>query len=294
MLNSTESASALITMGGQAQVVTFALDALLAQGEMLASIVVLHLSTENPRVRRALAQLSAEFAGERYRGHPMTLRHVPLQINGFALPEIQTAREAERAWALGRDVLATLKRDGRRLHVCVAGGPRLLALTLTTAAMLHCDHHDRLWHLYTPRAFIEQARDGAILHAPPDAGVTLLPIPLIPWGAYLPGLRTLAHPSSSVSAPPDTAQCAAVWAHLTEREKEALRALADGLRPQEAADALCVTLKTLDTYKTKILAECRIAWDMPEGTHLTYHFLREKFGPWMQMNRDSRFLVRDS
>ena len=273
-------------MGGQAQVVTFALDALLAQGESLASVVVLHLAVENPRVRRALAQLSAEFAGERYRGHPMTLRHVPVHVDGHALPEIQTPREAEYAWALGRDVLAALKRDGQRLHVCVAGGPRLLALTLATAAMLHCDHHDRLWHLYTPRAFIEQARDGAILHAPPDAGVTLLPVPLIPWGAYLPGLRALTQPAS-LAPPPDAARCAAVSAHLTDREKAALRALAEGLRPQEAADALSVTLKTLDTYKTTILAECRIAWELPEGEHLTYHFLREKFGPWVAANLES-------
>ncbi len=277
-----DSTSALITMGGQAQVVTFALDALLAQGEPLASVIVLHLADENPRVRRALAHLSAEFAGERYRGRPLTLRHVPLHADGRALPEIRTAREAECVWALGRDVLAALKRDGQRLHVCIAGGPRLLALTLTTAAMLHCDERDRLWHLYTPRAFIEQARDGAILHAPPDAGVTLLPVPLLPWGAYLPGLRALTSPTPPASAPPtENAQCAAVWAQLTERERAALRALAEGLRPQEAADALCVTLKTLDTFKTKILAECRVAWAMPEGQHLTYHFLREKFGPWI-------------
>ncbi|HQE92108.1 MAG TPA: CRISPR-associated ring nuclease [Anaerolineae bacterium] len=274
-----ESTSALITMGGQAQVVTFALDALLTQGERPGAVIVLHLAAEDPRVRRALAQLSAEFVGERYHGYPMTLRHIPIQADGRALPEIQTAHEAECAWALGRDVLATLKCDGQRLHVCIAGGPRLLALTLTTAAMLHCDERDRLWHLYTPRAFIEQARDGAILHAPPDAGVTLLPVPLIPWGAYLPGLRALTSPTPSAPLP-ESARCAAVWAQLTEREKAALRALAEGLRPQEAADALSVTLKTLDTYKTKILAECRIAWEMPEGTPLTYHFLREKFGAW--------------
>ena len=287
MHNSTDSTSALITMGGQAQVVTFALDALLARGERPGTVVVLHLSPENPRVRRALAQLAAEFAGERYHGHPMTLRHLPIQADGYALPEIQTPREAECAWALGRDVLATLKRDAQRLHVCIAGGPRLLALTLTTAAMLHCDERDRLWHLYTPRAFIEQARDGAILHAPPDAGVTLLPVPLVPWGAYLPGLRALTQPASPTGTSPDAApsadaaRCAAVWAHLTEREKAALRALAEGLRPQEAADALGVTLKTIDTFKTKILAECRIAWEMPEGEHLNYYFLREKFGRWI-------------
>ncbi|HOT92911.1 MAG TPA: CRISPR-associated ring nuclease [Anaerolineae bacterium] len=269
-------------MGGQAQVVTFALDALFAQGETLASALVLHLSTDEPRVRRALAQLSVEFAGDRYRGHPMTLRHLPIQADGRALPDIQTPHEAECVWSLGREVLATLKQNGQRLHVCIAGGPRLLALTLTTAAMLHCDERDRLWHLYTPRAFIEQARDGAILHAPPEAGVRLIPVPLTPLGVYFPALRSLTQPASFAPPPDDVTRCAAVWARLTDREKDALRMLAEGLRPQEAADALRVTLKTIDTFKTKILAECRIAWELPEGMHLTYHFVREKFGRWIR------------
>lgn len=274
-------------MGGQAQVVTFALDALLAQGETISSAVVLHLTPDDPRVRRALAQLSAEFAGDRYAGYPITLRHLPIQADGRTLPDIQTSREAECVWALGREVLATLKHDGQRLHVCVAGGPRLLALTLTTAAMLHCDERDRLWHLYTPRAFLEQARDGAILHAPPDAGVRLVPVPLTPLGAYFPALRSLVHPQPT-TPPDDAARCAAVWARLTDREQAALCVLANGARPQEAADILNVTLKTIDTFKTKILAECRIAWELPEDEHLTYHFVREKFGMWVK-KKDSRF-----
>jgi len=189
-------------------------------------------------------------------------------------------------------VLTALKRDGQRLHVCVAGGPRLLALTLTTAAMLHCDERDRLWHLYTPRAFIEQARDGAILHAPPDAGVTLLPVPLMPWGAYLPGLRALTQPNlvSPLAAPADAVHCAAVWARLTPRQRDVVRVFAEGLLPQEAADRLGITLKTLDSHKTLILAECRVAWALPEDAHLTYHFVREKFGPWLKVNGELRMM----
>jgi len=280
MSDSADSTTALITMGGQAQVVTFALDALFAQGESISCAIVFHLTPEDPRVRRALSQISAEFTGERYRGRPLTLRHLPIQADGRALPDIRTAHEAECAWALGRDVLATLKRDGHRLHVCVAGGPRLLALTLTTAAMLHCDERDRLWHLYTPREFLAQARDGATLHAPPEAGVRLIPVPLTPLGAYFPALRSLTRPAV-ITPPADAERCAAVWARLTDREKATLRALAGGSSPQEAADALGVTLKTLDTFKTKILAECRNAWELPEGAHLTYHFLRDKFGLWV-------------
>jgi CRISPR-associated protein Csx14 len=276
---------ALVTMGGQAQVVTFAVDGLLAMGESLSRVLVLHLSPEDPRVRRALSQLSAEFAGGQYRGRPLEFRHIPLQALGRPLTAITDGAEAEAVWTLARDLVAALKEEGRTLHLCIAGGPRLLALTLTTAAMLHCDHQDRLWHLYTSPEFLAQAREGAILHAPPEAGVRLIPVPLVPWGAYFPALRALARPPAAAPtlAPEDAAACAAVWARLTERQREVLRALASGLSLQDAAEQLGMTLKTLDSHKSQILAECRIAWGIPEDVRLNYHFLREKFAPWMAL-----------
>ncbi len=276
--------TAVITMGGQAQVVTFALDALLAQGEAVDGVLVLHLAPEHPRVKRALVQLSGEFGGERYAGHPCTFRRLAVTCADQPLTAITDAQEAEATWQLARDLLARLKGAGQRLHLCIAGGPRLLALTLTSAALLHCDHRDRLWHLYTPRAFIDEARDGAILHAPPEAGVRLVPVPMAPWGAYFPALRQLAQPAPAPVAlsPQDAAHCQTVWARLTTRQQEVVQALTAGLLPQEAADRLEITLKTLDTHKTQILAECRSAWNLPEDEHLTYHFLQEKFGPWLQ------------
>ena len=278
--------TALITMGGQAQVVTFALDALLEAGVTVGTVLVLHMAPDEPRVRRALAQLTAEFAGDGYAGRPVQLRHLPVRDGAAPLRAIADAPAAEAAWAQGRDLLADLKREGRRLHLCIAGGPRILALTLTSAAALYCDHADRLWHLYTPRGFLVQARDGAILHAPPEAGVRLLPVPLMPWGAYLPGLRALVQPAAPVPlAPVDAVACRAVWAHLTPRQRDVVAVLAEGALPQEAADGLGITLKTLDSHKTEILAECRVAWGLADDAHLTYHFLREKFGPWLAHER---------
>jgi CRISPR-associated protein Csx14 len=274
-------------MGGQAQVVTFTLDALLELGEEVSAVLVLHLSPDDPRVRRALGQLSREFAGERYGGQPLAFRHLTIQTGGEPLRAIRNAREAETVWAMARDLLAELKRTGEQLHLCIAGGPRLLALTLTSASLLQCDHRDRLWHLYTPRWFLEEARDGAILHAPPEVGVCLIPVPLVPWGAYFPVLRALSQPIAPSVLPPtpaDMACCAAVWEQLTDRQREVLRVLAEGLAPQEAAEQLCITLKTLDAHKTEIFAECRVAWGLSEGTWLTYYFLREKFSPWFAFN----------
>lgn len=270
--------------------VTFALDALLEAGERLAEVWVVHFSSTNPRIERALRQLRAEFEGPAYREQALGYRRVAVEFAGRALPYVRDGAEAEavRRWA--RDLLTDLKQQGRRLHLCVAGGPRLLALTLTSAALLHCDHRDRLWHLYTPKAFIAAARDGAILHAPPEAGVRLVPVPMAPWGAYFPALRRLTQPipAEHPLSPTDVARCDAVWAQLTERQQDVLLALAEDRLPQEAADALHITLNTLDSHKTQILAECRLAWALPESERLTYHFIREKFAPWVALRRPRR------
>ncbi len=285
-----EPTTVVITLGGQAQVVTLALDGLLAAGETFAAVLVLHFSPTQPRVKHALRQLGAEFTGGQYRGQPLHYRHLAVSSREGTLPAIRNGAEAEAVWQLARDLLGELKLARQRLHLCIAGGHRILALTLTSAAMLQCDHRDRLWHLYTPRAFLDQARDGALLHAPPEAGVTLIPIPLVPWGAYFPTLRTLAQPAAALAARPDPAVlacCAQVWAMLTPRQQEVVEVLAQGLLPQEAAERLGITLKTLDTHKTQILAECRVAWRLPEAEHLTYHFLREHFGAWLTLRPPS-------
>ncbi len=213
----------------------------------------------------------------------MHFRHLALSAAGAPLPAIRDGREAEAAWALARDLLAQLKAAGQRLHLCIAGGPRLLALTLTSAAMLHCEHQDRLWHLYTPPEFLAQAREGAILHAPPEVEVRLVPVPFMPWGAYFPALRQLTQSAPAApQATVDAACCAQVWAGLTPAQQAALTALSAGRTPHEAAVFLNISLKTLDTHKTQILAACRQAWGLPEAAWLTYRFLHEKFGPWVQ------------
>jgi CRISPR-associated protein Csx14 len=287
-----DSESTLVcTMGGQAQVVTFALDALLAQGEAVREVVVLHLSPEDPRVQRALAQLGNEFANDYYAhgDRPCRLRPLPIRGGEEKLDDIRDEAGADAAWSAIHELVATLKGQKRHLHLCIAGGRRILALVAMSAAMLHFGHQDRLWHMYTPRHFLERAQDGAILHARPQDGVRLIQVPVAPWGAYFPGLRALAQatPAQVIAAQTrwldqtEQARCQAVVERLTPRQLDVLRAFAAGQSPQEVAEALCISLKTVDTHKTPILGECRNAWNLPEGEWLDYHFLREKFGPFL-------------
>ena len=121
---------------------------------------------------------------------------------------------------------------------------------------------------------------------PPDAGVQLIEVPLAPLGAYFPGLRPLlnASPAEVIATRTrwldevEQGRCRAVLARLSGRQADVLRAFAEGLAPAQVADRLSITPKTVDAHKTAILAECRVAWNLPEDERLSYHWLREKFG----------------
>ena len=67
---------------------------------------------------------------------------------------------------------------------------------------------------------------------------------------------------------------------LTERQREVLHLIANSHSPQSVAERLCISMKTVDSRKTAILGECRVAWSLPEDSWLDYHFLRDKFGPF--------------
>jgi CRISPR-associated protein Csx14 len=277
--------SLLAPLGGQPQVITFALDCLLRMGETIDEVYLLHLAPQEPRLNHALRRLHGEFPEDRYAGRPCRLRRVPLTAGGLPLADIRSAADAEVAWRTARDLIAELKQQGQRLHLCVAGGRRVMGLMVQAAATLLCDHGDRLWHLYTPTELRKQAAEGAILHAPPDSGVALIPVPMAPWGAWFPALRAMAQaPQEAVASQmnwqrsDDERRCRAVIARLTRRQEETLRAFAGGLRPQEVAAALGVTLATTNAHKTAILAECRIAWEVAPAERLNFHFIAQHFG----------------
>ena len=289
--NQMSGSTLVATMAGGPQIVTFALDELLQRDEAIHEVIVAHLSPQDdPLVGQALVKLTAEFPDDHYAGRPCRLRFFPVRKGSSKLDDIRDDAAVNVAWSAIYELIASLKTQGRHLHVCITGGRRMLALLAMSAAMLHFGHHDRLWHMYTPSEFLERARDGAIMHARPEDGVRLLQVPLVPWGAYLPALRALAQasPVEIVAAQTrwlDSAErtrCRAVVERLTPRQLDVLRAFADGQNPQEVAEALCVTVKTVHTHKTVVLSECRIAWELPTDAQVGYHFLREKFGPYFR------------
>lgn len=275
--------------------VTFALDALLAQGEQIHEVIVVHLSLAQPRMRHAINRLAAEFVQGHYRGLPCRYRMVPIRSAGRGvIDDIVDEPSARAVLATMHELVAALKEQGRPLHLCIAGGRRIMGLMAIAAALLHFGHEDRLWHVFSPDDFQRRADEGAIMHAGPEDGVRLIQVPLAPWGAFFPGLRDLSRLPVEVVLQTQTwlmdaaerARCEAVIERLTKRQREILRAFAvlegEGT-PQAVADQLGISIKTVDSHKTAILAECRAAWGLPEnGPRLDYHFLRERFRPYFR------------
>jgi CRISPR-associated protein, NE0113 family len=279
------------TLGGQPQIVTFALDALLARGEPITDVYLIHLSLASPRTRQALNRLQQEFPNDYYAhtSQRCRLRRAPVGVNGVELTDIRTAADAEVAWQSIRTLIADLKNEGRRLHLCLSGGRRMLALLAMSAAALLCDHQDRIWHMYTPEETLQRVKDGAMMHVNPSDGVQLIQAPIVPWSTYFPALRALALTSMQAVQEQlqrliaiDEPQCRQVWERLSPRQRDVLRAFAKGMRPDEVANHLNITLNTVNTHKTAILSECRVAWNLPDNAPLDYRFLRERFAGFLE------------
>ena len=274
----------IATLGGQPQVVTLALDALLARGETIGELIVVHLSERNPRYRAALAQLAGEFANDDYHGR--RCRYRPQAVTQAGQPIDDLASEVAIGAALNTftRLIQRLKQQDRAIHLCLSGGRRLLGMLAMSAIQLYGDHADQIWHLYSSDAVRQRTADGAELHLPGEPEVWLVRVPALPMGQYFPWLRA---PGSAAPPMPtldvdEHARCRAVVEQLTPSRREVLRAIARGLPPQAAAAELRVEISTIHAHKTPIFELCRIAWGLAPETALDYRWLREKFARFFE------------
>lgn len=278
-MEQASSSVMVATLGGQPQVITFALDELIARGFYIREVIVLYLSAEGSRVNRALDRLLVEFEGDKYQGRPCRLRPIPIRSGLNRLPDIRSDQDAIITSEVLRDLMVDLKRQYHQLHVCLSGGRRMMALLLVPLAMTSLGYGDRLWHIYTPDEFQVEARDGKIMHAQSENDVRLIQVPFVPLGA-LSGLTTLDPPGPRPNET-EWQHCRAVWNNLSPRQRDVLRLLAGGHTPQQVAEKLSISIKTFNSHNSKILAECRLTWALPEEQWLDYHFIKASFGPFL-------------
>jgi CRISPR-associated protein Csx14 len=275
------------TLGGQPQVVTFTLDLLLARGYPISEVFVVHPRAAAPsRLYRSLLRLSGEFSGQRYPGarNPLHFHSCLLELDGAPIDDICDDAHADGTLDTLHRLISDLKRDGYRIHLSVSGGRRLMALLALSVAVFNFDRHDHIWHIYTPQALQEQAHEGAIMHAPPDSGVTLLQGPFITLGAYIhdprQSFRSAQEEQQFQMEAQERARCAEVVKKASPAQLKVLQAFSKGLKTQQVASELHITPATVHTHKTVLLDLCRTIWNIPEHEHIDYHFLHVKFASY--------------
>jgi CRISPR-associated protein Csx14 len=251
---------------------------------LVDEVIVVYLAS-SARYQESFRKLAGEFPGDRYQGQSIHLRPMPIRWSGRLLEFVRQPHEVEAVRRSFFDLFRELKARGQRIFLSVAGGRRMLSLLAMSTAMRHFTTEDRLYHLYTPAEIRDQAANGALMHIPPGSGVHLIEVPLVPWGVYLPGLAPLLGESpSAVRAvwqdESERERCQQVWAAITARQRDALRELALGRSRQQAAERLGVSVTTVDTHKTEVFNQCRMAW-MDADLKFDTHFLRERFKPFL-------------
>lgn len=278
------------TLGGQPQIVTFTLDLLLQKGFPISEVIVLHPRAATRRLQRALQRLQGEFAGDYYATGERTIhfRSQVLELDDEPIDDIVDDMYADGTLNTIHRLIGDLKREGQHIHLSLSGGRRLMSLLAISVATLNFDRHDHVWHLYTPEAVKEQADEGKIMHVPADTGVRLIQGPFVFLGAYIydPArpFRAVQQEQRNQVEARERKQCTEVVEKATPAQLKVLQAFAKGLKPQQVAAELYLSLATIHTHKTVLLQLCHNAWGIDPDEYLDYHFLQSKFVNYFSEN----------
>ena len=192
-------ATMIATVGSKPQLVTLALDLLLARSEPVHQVVVIHTNLDWPPVRESLARLGGEFA-LCYPG--IHLRPVCLcGADGQPLDDVTSEPAIREAFRVLYHEIRAAKYRGERVHLSIAGGRKTLAVYGIAAAQLLFDEDDAAWHLDSDPEVIE----SRTLHAPPGQA-RLVPVPVLRWSQISPLLTGLAQLDDPFEAVEDQAR----------------------------------------------------------------------------------------
>jgi CRISPR-associated Csx14 family protein len=249
------------TLGTQPQVVTLAVD-LLAEDEGIEvdEVHVVHTAAEG-RVGDAVERLQAAFTGNRfYRGRRclccLQLISTP---DGRPVRDIRTEEDASSAFRTIYRVVLEQKRDGKRIHLSVAGGRNSMVVYGAATAQILFDADDRLWHIVSTAEF---ERTG-LMHRRSQFEAALAPIPVLRWSTISPVLTALVReqdPFCAVEAQEELAQ--------RQSDRQRAEFLTNELTPtewrvvgdfvtrggtdREIADRLDVSYRTIGTHLGRV------------------------------------------
>lgn len=259
-------AEALIaTLGSEAQVVTIVLDLLAAAGHSVAVLRVIHTDARQEPTRSALARLRPEIAQYPH----LDYREVAVTFLGEPLADIENEPGAQATFATIYEEARRCKVAGHRLHICVAGGRKVMAVYGMTTAQLLFDEEDRLWHLVSFGALLAERR----MHLQTGDRALLIPIPVLGWSDVPATLTEVGRADSAVVA--------VRAAQMRKQAQGAQRVVAfveQTLTPKEREVARLGTLNPDWTYEQIALFLGKRPRTVDSQLQAVYRKLEEAFG----------------
>ncbi|MCS6859780.1 MAG: CRISPR-associated ring nuclease [Abditibacteriales bacterium] len=179
------SAILIATLGSEPQVITLALDCLRARGHDIGEVVVVHTAPTQEPIRTSFAKLKAELPHYKSLRPPVAFHFVPIKHKDGTCPaDITTEQDAGAVFSvLYREVL-NAKRHGRRVHLSVAGGRKVMSVYGMAVAQLLFDGNDCLWHVLSEGKLLADKR----MHAEAGDELILIPVPVLRWSSVSPAL----------------------------------------------------------------------------------------------------------
>jgi len=242
-----KSAMLIATLGAEPQVVTLTLDSLLARGERITSVIVVHTTPDREPVRSSVRSLYREFMVVRPYGNEILF--VPHLLAGTSGPlvDVVTPSDIDDAFRSLYILLRQHKQAGRSIHLSVAGGRKTMALFAMAAAQILFGPEDHVWHLVSDPALVISKR----LHADRPGDVTLVPVPVAHWERLRPD------DSSRVR---DFIELV-----LTPAEREVTELLIrEGLSNAALAERLGKSVKTVANQLSSVYVKLGRHFDLPD------------------------------
>jgi CRISPR-associated protein Csx14 len=280
------------TLGTEPQVVTLALQALEAAGQAVERVVVIHTAPGEPRIAGAIAVLDQAFATESrlaaWRGR---LRLVEIAGAAGPLPDMLAEEDFGATLAVLYREVRDLKQAGRRVHLNLAGGRKVMSLCGATVAQLLFDQGDRLWYLQSAPELVA----SRALFAGDPAQVTLVPLPVLRWSPAPPILTDVAlaeDPVAAITAQQerlDAAKRRFLMAELTPTEREvALLALRTGATDAELAGTLRKSPRTVSHQLAVVYDKLRVFLGVRDDVRVDRHTLMTEFAGVQEWDADQR------